>query len=61
MKILRKGAKKAKPLRGDCQYCGCRVECSEEETSAGAYDPRDQTQLLYVKCPQCKADHLYVY
>ena len=60
MKIL-KHSKKKKNLRGTCQECGCRVECTPEETKT--LIDRDTTPGMatqYVKCPECKRDHLWV-
>lgn len=59
MKILKHGTKKAKQMRGTCGHCGCRVQCSEEETSKDQERPGADVDH-YVQCPQCKADYLWL-
>lgn len=48
-----------KKLRGECQGCGCKIECEENETKL--LTDRDSPQgSRYVRCPECKRDFLWV-
>lgn len=61
MKILQSGKKKTSKLVGQCQECGCKVECEHSETKTLV--DRDTTvgsATHYVKCPECGHKHLWV-
>lgn len=59
MKILKKGKTKEKKLRGECEKCGCKIECTESET--GIIVDRDSPEgALFVRCPECRNRYLRV-
>jgi len=60
MKILKHGKKKSK-MRGECQFCGCKIECTYQETKT--LIDRETTSgsaTQYVKCPECGENYLWV-
>ena len=61
MKILKSGKKKNGLLRGTCGACKCRVECKESEaTELIDRDTQPGMATMYVKCPECGHDFLWV-
>jgi len=61
MKILKHGTDtKQKKLRGTCQNCGCRVECTRDEAKSMTDRDSRGSPDLYVRCPDCKEPHLWV-
>jgi len=60
MKIKKHG-KLNQTYSGECQKCGCVVECDKSETTTlidRETQPGSATQ--YVKCPECGTNFLWV-
>lgn len=62
MKILKHGNLKSKRLlQGECDNCGCSVQCHLEETKyLHDRDTPEGGATRYVTCPECHTEYLWV-
>ena len=61
MKITKQGEPPEQELVGKCRWCKTEIICRREETkNVRETDTRPRSDMLYVQCPHCLRDYLWV-
>jgi NAD-dependent SIR2 family protein deacetylase len=60
MRIIGKGIPQDPKMHGSCDTCYCEIECTLSETQRLTDEQRPGWSALYVKCPNCHDQHLFV-
>lgn len=52
-KVIKHGEKRIPIYSANCSSCGCIFEYEYSDIESVTYDPRDNTKIERIKCPDC--------